>query len=153
MSASQEMPCFNHVAMAVAKDLVSPQGREELLGFYGDVFGWTEMPTMSEDDVRLVLRCHSNEYFVFLEASDEPMRCGDLDHFGVGVASVETLDAMLERARKQREQDPRVELSERELHDYKVLKLHSFYVRYRLPMKVEVQCFEWAPGFDAQRTR
>jgi hypothetical protein len=33
-----------------------------------------------------------------------------------------------------------------------VLKLHAFYVRYLLPLQIEVQHFEWAPGFDAQRT-
>jgi hypothetical protein len=35
------------------------------------------------------------------------------------------------------------------MDDFVALKLHSFYVRYRLPLKVEVQCFEWAPGFSA----
>jgi hypothetical protein len=31
-----------------------------------------------------------------------------------------------------------------------VLKLHSFYVGYRLPMKVEVQCYAWAEGVGPQ---
>jgi hypothetical protein len=52
----------------------------------------------------------------------------------------------VERARKFRDRDPRVEIIEPEIEDYKVLKLHNFYVRYRLPMMVEVQCYEWAPG-------
>jgi hypothetical protein len=34
------------------------------------------------------------------------------------------------------------------MDDFKVLKLHNFYVRYLLPLMVEVQCYEWAPGFD-----
>ena len=33
-----------------------------------------------------------------------------------------------------------------------MVKLHSFYVRYRLPLMIEVQCFEWAPGFGPERT-
>ena len=48
-------PTFNHVAMSVPADLLQPSGRRELLEFYGEVFGWTEMPTMSEDGKRLVL--------------------------------------------------------------------------------------------------
>lgn len=152
-TATDAFPRFNHVALSVARDLLSPSGREELLGFYGQVFGWTEMPTMSEDGERLVLRCHSNEQFLFLQGSDEPLRAGPRDHFGVGVPTPEELDAMLERARKLREGDPRVEIQERQLEDFRVLKLHSFYVRFRLPLWVEVQCFEWAEGFDAQRTR
>jgi hypothetical protein len=30
------------------------------------------------------------------------------------------------------------------------VKLHHFYVRYRLPVSIEVQCFEWAPGVGPQ---
>ena len=33
-----------------------------------------------------------------------------------------------------------------------MLVLHSVYLRYLLPMRVEVQCFQWAEGFDASRT-
>ena len=59
---------------------------------------------------------------------------------------------MFERARKFQERDSGVELKERNTDDFKVLKLHNFYVRYRLPLMIEVQCFEWAPGVDAQST-
>ena len=31
-----------------------------------------------------------------------------------------------------------------------MLQLHSFYVGYRLPMKVEVQCYAWAEGVGPQ---
>jgi hypothetical protein len=53
------------------------------------------------------------------------------------------LDAMLERARKWKERDAGVEIVERGLEDYGFLRLHNFYVRYRLPLMIEVQCFEW----------
>ena len=46
---------------------------------------------------------------------------------------------------------PRVEISPRQAEDFKVLTLHSVYIRYRLPMRIELQCFEWTPGFDAAR--
>ena len=146
-----EPPRFNHVAMSVSADLLDEEGRAGLLRFYGEVFGWTEMPTLTEDRQRLVLRAHSNEQFVFLVADDEPMRCPSSDHFGMSVATPEGLDAVLERARAFAEKDDRVEIVERKLEDFKVLKLHSFYVGYRLPLMIEVQCYEWAPGFDSQR--
>jgi len=50
---------------------------------------------------------------------------------------------MLERARKWQKRDASVEIIERGLEDYGFLKLHNFYLRYRLPLMVEVQCFEW----------
>jgi hypothetical protein len=140
------MPTFNHVAMSVPADLLTAESRAELLRFYGDVFGWTEMPTMTQEGERLVLRVHSNEQFVFLIADPHPMTCPRMDHFGLSVGAPAELYETLERARKFRERDARVEIIEPEIEDYKVLKLHNFYVRYRLPMMVEVQCYEWAPG-------
>jgi hypothetical protein len=141
---------FNHVALSVPAELLAEHGREELLGFYGEVFGWTEMPTLTRDRELLVLRAHSNEQFVFLAASEEPMRCPSGDHFGMSVDTPEALRALLECARAFAGRDPRVEIEENEVEDFGVLRLHAFYVRYRLPMKIEVQCFEWAPGFGPQ---
>ena len=152
MSESRPIPRFNHVALTVPADLLDASGRAELLRFHETVFGWTEMPTMTRDRELLVLRAWSNEQFVYLHASPEPMRTGATEHFGLSVASVDELAAMHERATKLAEGDPRVELTPRETEDYHVVKLHSFYVRFQLPFMIEVQCFEWAPGFDAQRT-
>jgi len=145
-TAQRRLPTFNHVAMSVPADLLSAESRAELLRFYGEVFGWTEMPTMTQDRERLVLRVHSNEQFVFLIADAQPMACPRMDHFGLSVGAPAELYETAERARKFRERDPRVEIIEPEIEDYRVLKLHAFYVRYLLPMMVEVQCYEWAPG-------
>jgi len=150
MSAAPPPQTFNHVAMSVPASLLDADGRAALLAFYGEVFGWTEMPTMTVDGERLVLRCHSHEQFVFLHAAEEPMRCGNHEHWGISVATPEELDTIRERAQKFREHDPRVEIDPRQLEDYQVLRLHSFYVRYLLPLTVEVQCFEWAEGMDDQ---
>jgi hypothetical protein len=60
------------------------------------------------------------------------------------------LDEILERARKYRERDPRVVIDDKTIEDYRVLQLHSFYVGYRLPLKVEVQCYAWAEGLGPQ---
>lgn len=141
-------PVFNHVAMSLTADALDETGRAEILRFYTNVFGWTEMPTMTEDRKRLVLRVHSNEQFVFLSGGDDPMQCPVGDHFGMSVSSPDELQEILEAARKFKDRDDRVEIDDFTVEDYKVLKLHSFYVRYLLPMRIEVQCFEWADGFD-----
>jgi hypothetical protein len=143
-------PRFNHVAMSVPAEALDEEGRAALLAFYGEVFGFTEMPTLSVDRERLVLRAHSNEQFVFVHADPEPMRCPAMDHFGMSVGTRQEFDELLSRARKFRERDSAVEIVEPRTEDYKVLKLHNFYVRYRLPMMIEVQCYEWAEGVDDQ---
>lgn len=150
MTASPPVQTFNHIAMSVPSALLGAEGRASLIDFFGEVFGWTEMPTLTEDGHRLVLRAHSHEQFVFLIAADAPMRCPSGDHFGLSVRTPDELDAILERAQKYRERDPRVVIDEKTIEDYHVLKLHSFYVGYRLPMKVEVQCYAWAEGVGPQ---
>ncbi len=142
------MPRFNHVAMSVPPDLLGEKGRADLLAFYGEVFGWTEMPTLTKDRELFVLRAYDNEQFVFLVADPDPMRCPSGDHFGMSVEAPEELHEMLERAHRFRDRDPRVEIEEEKVQDFRVLKLHSFYARYLMPLRVEVQCYEWAPGFD-----
>jgi hypothetical protein len=152
--ARKSRPRFNHVAISVSPDLLDAPGRAALLAFYGDVFGWDEMPTLTKDRELFVLRCWSHEQFVYLSASRDPLRCPALDHFGLSVETPAELDAMLERARKWKDRDAGVEIVERGLEDYGFLKLHNFYVRYRLPLMIEVQCFEWlqqAPAASASR--
>ena len=140
---------FNHVAISVPAELLDEASRTDLLRFYGGVFGWTEMPTMTRDGELLVLRAYSNEQFVFLAADPNPMRTPGLDHFGMSVPEPAMLDGMLVRARKFADRDDRVEIVEKQTEDFQVLKLHNFYVRYRLPLMIEVQCYEWAQGFNA----
>lgn len=139
---------FNHVAMSVPAELLDEEGRKQILDFYGQVFGFDEMPGLAIDRQRLVLRAHSNEQFIFLEADPDPMRCAALDHFGMSVRSQEEFDALLERARRFRERHPEAEVSEPRREDFRVLVLHGFYVRYRLPMSIEVQHFEWKRGAE-----
>jgi hypothetical protein len=147
-ASSTRPPRFNHVAISVPAETLGEAGRAEILRFYGDVFGWTEMPTMTEDRVRLVLKVYSFEQFVFLVAAKEPMTCARMDHFGMSVGTLPELDAMLARAKHYQKRDPRVEIVDKTMEDHGVVKLHNFYVRHMLPMMIEVQHFDWAPGID-----
>jgi hypothetical protein len=142
-------PTFNHIAISVPAGLLDAHGQERLLRFYSEVFGWTEMPTLSDPGARLVLRAYSNEQFVYLVADPQPMRCPAMDHVGMSVGTPAELDALLERARAWQARDACVEIVDRATEDFGVVKLHSFYVRYLLPLMIEVQCFEWAPGISA----
>ena len=50
---------FNHVAMSMPADALDESGRADITRFYGEVFGWVEHPTMTEDRRRLVMGVHS----------------------------------------------------------------------------------------------
>ncbi len=137
-------PRINHVAMSVPADTLDAEGRAAICNFYGDVFGWQEYDILTEDRKRLVLRVHTNEQFVFLIADEPHMSCPRLDHFGMSVSSVEEFDATWAKVKARADADPSVDVIEPQIENhYDMLKLHSFYVRYRLPLMVELQHFEY----------
>jgi hypothetical protein len=143
MTTETRTPRFNHVAMSVPADLLDEQGRHDLVRFYEEVFGWKELPTETVDRKKLVLSAYTYEQFVFLIADDPPMECPRLDHFGLSVATEQELDDMLGRAKAFRARDDRVDIVDREVTDHGMLAITSFYVRYLLPMMVEIQWWDF----------
>lgn len=138
-------PRLNHVALSVAADELDADGRAALTAFYGDVFGLEEYEELTEDRHRLVFRAHSHEQFVFLIAEDAPMTAPRMDHFGLSVSSLEDFEEVARRAAAWKAKEPdHVDLIEPSYEEFAgALRLHSFYVRYRLPLMVETQHFEY----------
>ena len=138
------LPRLNHVAMSLPADALDADGRKAITAFYNDVFGWIEYDMLTQDRRRLVLRVHTDEQFVFLIADDDPMKAPRLDHFGMSVGTLDEFEALYDKVQQKAASDPEVDVVERGLDEYEgYLKLHNFYVRYRLPMMVEVQHFEY----------
>lgn len=138
------IPRLNHVAMSVPADALGEDGRAEILGFYGECFGWQELPTETVDRTKMVLAVGHWDQFVFLHAEEQPMRTPRMDHFGVAVYSREDLDATWSRVAARAAGDDRIDVIEPHIDDFDVLKIHAFYVRHLLPMMVEVQYWEFA---------
>jgi hypothetical protein len=141
--AERRHPRFNHVAMSMPADALDEQGRADIVAFYSDVFGWQEFPSETVDRYKLVMMAYSYDQFVFLIADDPPMVAPKLDHFGMGVSTMEELDEFLERARRYKEKDDRVEIIDKKAEQHPGLVLTNCYVRYLLPMMIEVQHFAW----------
>jgi hypothetical protein len=142
-------PKFNHVAMTVPADLLDDDGRKAILSFYGEVFGWQELPTMTEDRKRLVMMAYEFGQFVFIEADDSPMTTTAMDHFGMSVSTVAEFEEYYAKAKAYSERDERTVLEDKMLDDFGVVELHAFYVRHILPLKVEVQYFDWKQGMPS----
>jgi hypothetical protein len=138
-------PRFNHVALSLPADQLDADGRAAIGAFYGDVFGFEEYPDLTKDREIMVLRAHSHEQFVFLIADESPMAAPRMDHFGLSVATLAEFEEVARRAAAWKEKLPdEVDLVDPSVEEYVgALKLHSFYVRYRLPMMVETQHFEY----------
>jgi hypothetical protein len=138
------VPRFNHVAMSMPGALLDADHRQQICRFWGDVFGFEEMEVMTEDRRRLILSCVHWDQFIFLIADDSPMECPRMDHFGFSVGTLDELQGVQDRASAFRLHDDRVDLIDLHVDDQGVVKIHSVYVRYLLPMMCEVQWWEFA---------
>ena len=115
--------------MSMPADLLDGPDRAEICRFWGEVFGFDEMPTMTEDRRRLILSCVHWDQFIFLIAEDEPMTCPRMDHFGLAVGSLADLEGVPDRARAFRDHDDRVDLIDLHMDDQGPVKIHSLYVQ------------------------
>ena len=136
-------PRFNHVAMSVPGELLNADNRTLLTDFYREVFGWEELPTETVDGKKLVFGAYQIDQFVFLIADDPPMTCPRLDHFGLSVAEESELDDILGRAKTWQARDDRVDIIDKKTDDHGMLAITSIYVRYLLPMMVEIQWWDY----------
>ena len=136
-------PRFNHVAMSLPADLLGADSRADVCRFFSEVLGFEEIEVMTEDRRRLILSCVHWDQFIFLIAEDEPMRCPRMDHYGFAVGSLDELRGIQDRAEAFRASDDRMELIDLHVDDQKVVKIHSLYLTYILPMTVEFQYWEF----------
>lgn len=135
-------PQINHVAVSVPKDMLDDAGRKAITSFYLEVFGWKEMRMLTIDRSELVLSANTFSQFVYLTGEENPMNAGREDHFGIAVGTLDELNGVGERATAYQTRDNRVHVSSTEVFEYRTFNLHSVYVRYLLPLMIEVQHLE-----------
>ena len=148
-------PRMNHVALSIPPEDLSEESIKELLDFYGDVFGWEEMPTQTEAGKLLVMKVHTFTQFVYLHAeTKKPSIAHPRDHVGFQVDTAEEYDGVLERARARRELDGgTTEIIGPMEEDYGPLVLKSYYVRHRLPIMWEIQYFVYKNAEQADEIK
>lgn len=137
-------PRFNHVAVSVSPNDLNAESRKSIVAFYSDLLGAVEYEDMTKDGEQLVLGLHTHEQFIYITGSRSPMNAPAADHFGLSVSTMEDFEEVAKRASAWKARLPQeVELIEPFFEEHSgVIKLHSFYVKYRLPLMLEVQYFE-----------
>jgi len=73
------------------------------------------------------------------------MACPRMDHFGLAVGSLEEIQGIQERAEVFRKTDDRLDLIDLHVDDQEIVKIHSLYMQFVLPMMCEIQFWEF-PG-------
>ena len=98
---------------------------------------------MRVEGEREVLHLHQLTHFLYLVGGDVIATLPAGDHFGIEVYEPESLAAIVARAKAfKAERDPAVEIVDIATEDYGSIRIHNAYVRYLLPLMVEVQYYE-----------
>ena len=128
---------FSHVALTVPAEFFEAGPRAELLGFYADVFGWSEDPAFGILGERILLRAPSSIQYITLRCSETPMVTSGYEHLGIAVDSADQIHAIHKRAAQAGARYPDLELGPvRTLYGGKLL---TFRLRFRLPLTLELQ--------------
>ncbi len=139
-------PQFNHFAVTVPSELMNETNRAEILRFLSEVFGWYERPAWTDPGKLLMVSAGSAQQFLVLFGSDEVRADPMADHLGMKVSELEQVHTYRERALKFAETQPGCEVTDMRcdfIGDAEPTNLHSFYVRYMIPVKFEVQWYEY----------
>jgi hypothetical protein len=133
---------FNHMELTFAPGTLDDVVRKEIDAFYTDVFGWTGLDTEVVGQLCHILLSGDNGDFILLAESPKYLQSPGYDHLGLLQGTREEVDELLERCRRWREKDDRVQLKEYDDLVTGDLVVHAFYVKYLLPIYFDVQCME-----------
>jgi hypothetical protein len=132
---------FDHIELSVPVGSLTTTLREELDDFYGSIFGWSGSDIDVAGHACRLLLCGSNQFIQVLE-SERPLDSPGFDHVGLLFDSRQEVDDLLDACERYAEKDDRVSVERREDLRYPGLTVHSFYVRYLLPLFFDVHSQE-----------
>jgi hypothetical protein len=127
--------------------------RRDIAAFYGEMFGWGGSDVVLFDQTNFVLTgTDGAQHFILLAEAKKHMQSPGYDHLGILCDTRDEVDELLERAKRWREKDDRVLITEFENDLVQgPVTVHAFYVKYLLPIRFDVQVIEHAPGTEPEK--
>ena len=133
---------FNHMELTLPIGGLA-SGRREIADFYRDLFGWDSIDVPILGQVGLLLRTDPDtSQFILVTEQNKHLSSPGYDHLGLLYDTRAEVDELLEKAKKWRERDPRVQIKEYEDLVTGSTTVHAFYVRHLLPIWFDIQCIE-----------
>jgi hypothetical protein len=135
---------FNHMELTFPVGSLTTELRGEIDAFYGSIFGWSALDTEVAGHWCHLLTAEQDQ-FILLAESDTPMHSPGYDHLGLLQESREDVDELLAACERYAEKDDRVQIKHNEDLVYPGRTVHTFYVKYLLPVYFDVHSFERPP--------
>ena len=104
---------FNHMELTFPPGGLDEATRRDIAAFYGEMFGWSGMDVVLFDKVNFLLTGDDgSQHFILLAEAKKHMQSPGYDHLGVLCDTREEVDELLERAKRWRDKDDRVQIKE-----------------------------------------
>ena len=135
---------FNHMELTFPRGALDDAARRDIGAFYGEMFGWTgiDVELFNQKNFLLLAPDQSNDFILLAEA-DKHIDSPGWDHLGLLCDTREEVDELLDRAKRWRDKDDRVQITEFEKDLVQgPVSVHAFYVKYLLPIHFDVQSIE-----------
>ncbi len=141
---------FNHMELTVAPGTLDDAMRRDLGRFYGEMFNWSGRDVVLFDKTNFLLTGDdAPQSFILVAEAKKHMQSPGYDHLGVLCDTRDEVDELLDVAKRWRDKDDRVQITEFENDLVQgPVTVHAFYVRYLLPIQFDVQSIEHAPGAE-----
>jgi predicted enzyme related to lactoylglutathione lyase len=136
---------FNHMELTFEPGTLTADVRDEIAGFYGDLFGWKFSDTEIVNQKCLLIQPDDGQFILCAE-SPKYIQSPGYDHLGLLMDTRDEVDAVLAKAKRWQEGDDRIRLKEYQDLVYPQLTVHAFYVKHLLPIWFDVQCMERPDG-------
>lgn len=137
---------FNHMELTLPKGALET-ARAEIKAFYADLFGWDALDVPILKQIGLLLRTDAEtSQFILVTEQRAHLTSPGFDHLGLLCDTRGEVDALLAKAKDWQRRDARVRLKEYGDLVTGPVTTHAFYVRYLLPIWLDVQVLEYADG-------
>jgi hypothetical protein len=144
---------FNHMELTFPRGALDGDARRDIAAFYGEMFGWAGFDVELFGQTNFLLAADDGaQHFILLAEADKHVDSPGWDHLGILCDTREEVDELLERAKRFREKDERVVVTEFEKDLVQgAVTVHAFYVKYLLPIHFDVQVIEHAEGAGPEK--
>lgn len=142
---------LNHAEITVPRGFTR-QHRKALDAFFLTVLSFERSAFPGLEDSSLVYKTDPDaSQFLFIAEHERPMAPVSDDHLGLHLDSAADVEAMLARCEAFGADHSGVEIRRLDVLDLPATTTHAFYVRYLLPIWLDVQHIAHKPGHKPQR--
>ena len=144
---------FNHIALSLPPGSLA-EYRDGIEKFYGGVLGANVFDYDGAGNFLIISfdEGFPSQSFV-LDESPDYMRAPGFDHVGLEYETYEEVDAIIAACQEFKKTDDRVEINEVSDGADAGYSFRACYVKYLLPMRLDIQALRWEPGAEPKQWR